>query len=162
MEKDIKSVDLDFNALREYRWTNDEGEEFPILSLLHLYKASGLLDILTEYYKDKPDEHPVCIENILCNLYTLKKVKKFIEEIWGRYNIDIDRDHHVFWLGDDHSRRNYTRKLRAAPSRSVNQDFLNYCPGIDDSLENDVLLFRIYEKDEEEGQDSEKQIEVEK
>ena len=45
--------------------------------------------------------------------------------------------------------------MTASAEASVKSDFINYCPGVDDELEDDVIVFRVWEKEEEATKDEE-------
>ena len=88
--------------------------------------------------------------NLACNFNTLQRIKAFIEQNWMEYSLDIDKDNHVFWDTRKYEKneRHYAKKLNSRVQNSVNQDFLNFCPGLDDDLDDDILVFRTYYKPE--------------
>lgn len=150
-EKIIATVKLDFTELEE--WRKEDSDDIPVCSLLSLYTACGIQDSIKDYCKD--GEKVTALDNLACNFTTLQKIKSFIESNWMEYSLDIDADNHVFWDTSKYAKneRHYAKKLKSKIQYSINQDFINFCPGIDDELDDDVLVFRVFfktEKTEEE------------
>lgn len=158
---DLATIKLNFDELADYWWTDDNGESFPILCCLNLYEAAGLLPHIQSYAADKPGFQVVPLDNIQANTNTIEKIRSIIEHSWKIYKLDIDNDRHIIWRDpNDKEPYNYERDMTATAAASVKSDFLNYCPGMDDELEDDVLVFRVWEKEdstpEEEAVESEK------
>lgn len=160
---DLATIKLDFDALADYWWTDDNGESFPILCCLNLYEACGLLPYIEAHAADHPGFQVVPLDNIQANVNTIEKIRSIIEHSWKIYKLDIDSDRHIIWRDpSDKKPYNYERDMTATAAASVKSDFLNYCPGMDDELEDDILVFRIWEKEEaspeEEAVESEEAI----
>ena len=147
-EKVIAKVDLDFESLDE--WRKEEADDIPICSLISFYKACGITKYIEEY-KEKEGKSIVSLDNLACNFKTLQRIKDLIETNWSEYSLDIDKDNHVFWDTRTYEKneRHYAKKLNSRVQNSINQDFLNFCPGVDDELEDNILVFRTYYKSEE-------------
>ena len=148
MERDIVKINLDFDAISA--WRNTKNDDIPACSFLSVYEASGLEPYFKEYCESKGEGFQlVAINNILCNFYTLQRLKRFIEEIWQVYSLTIDGDGQVHWDTSKWAkgRKHYAKKMKAIVRNSVFTDFANFCPGIDDDLEDNVLVFRVYEDD---------------
>ena len=88
----------------------------------------------------------------------VNKCKQLIEDNWACYSINIEKDNSVFWDTRKWGKneKHYAKKLSAKIQHSLNLDCIQYCPGIDEELENNVIVFRIYRKPEEISVDSEK------
>ena len=150
-EKIIATVKLDFSKLEEGRKT--DADDIPICSLLSLYTACGIQDYIKDYCKD--GEKVTALDNLACNFVTLQKLKTFIESNWMEYSLDIDGDNHVFWDTSKYQKneRHYAKKLKAKIQYSINQDFMNFCPGVDEDIEDDVIVFRVFYKTEKKDED---------
>ena len=61
---DLATIKLDFDALADYWWTDDNGESFPILCCLNLYEACGLLPYIEAHAADHPGFQVVPLDNI--------------------------------------------------------------------------------------------------
>lgn len=152
-EKNIKKIKLNFDKLEE--WTDPTQDDIPICSFIGLYKACGLMKHIEKYVKDHPDFKVCALDNILGNFYTIKHLKNFIEENWKTRELTIDKDNHVYWDTSKYPKgaTHYSKKPKAIVRNCINTDFANYCPGLDDDLEDDVLVFRVYLPDEEEKEE---------
>ena len=151
---DLATIKLDFDSLSKHWWIDDNGESFPILCCLNLYEACGLIPHIEKYAKEKEGWQVVPLDNLQCNINTLEKIRSLIEHNWKIYKLDIDSDRHIIWKDNDKKPYNYERDMTATAAASVKSDFINYCPGMDDELEDDIIVFRIWEKEEEKGDES--------
>lgn len=140
--EELASVKIDLEALRG--WRKPGSDDLPITGFLSLYEALGLEKAIKEYCDG--GRQIAAIENLACNFYTMRALKRFIEEQWQIYSLDIDGDSHVFW--DPSSKygreRHYPKKVRDRIASCIAMDFLNYCPGIDDELPDNVISLRVY------------------
>lgn len=144
-EEEIARVKLDFDELAD--WRNAENDDIPICSCFSLYEASGLKGAIQKYCEENKAQI-VAADNLVCNFYTLQRIKNFITENWQTYSIDIKEDNKVFWDTKrwNKNQKHYAKTLRAKVRNSVNADFVNFCPGIDDELEDNLIVFKIYHK----------------
>lgn len=152
-EEQIRAkIKLDFEALDE--WRKEDADDIPICSLISFYTACGMTRYLEEY-REKEGKNIVPLDNLACNFKTLQRIKSFIETNWMEYSLDIDKDNHVFWDTKTYGKneRHYAKKLNSRVQNSINQDFLNFCPGMDDEIDDNILVFRTYYKPGEENKD---------
>lgn len=149
MIQEILKVKIDFKKLE--KWRDPDLDDIPVASFIGLYKALGIEDALVEYVKDHPDFQVAPLDNIVCNLETHKRLKRFIEENWQVYSIEIDRDCHVFWDTSKYpkGKKHYPRKMKALARNAVFLDFQNYAPGLDNNLEDNEIVFGIQVPDPE-------------
>lgn len=154
-EKNIKKIKLDFDQLSE--WTDPTQDDIPICSFIGFYKACGITAQVEKYVKKNPEFKVCAVDNILCNFYTMKHIKNFIQNNWEIHELSIDDNNHPFWNTSRYPKgaTHYPKKVRALIRNSINTDFANYCPGLDDELEDDVLVFRVYLPEEERGKKEE-------
>lgn len=155
-EIELGRVTLNFEELEN--WRNTEADDIPICSFLSLYKACGLEPILEKYFEENDQKQIVALDNLACNFNTLNKCKQLIEDNWACYSINIEKDNSVFWDTRKWGKneKHYAKKLSAKIQHSLNLDCIQYCPGIDEELENNVIVFRIYTKPEENIEETEK------
>lgn len=159
-EEEITTIKLDFDQLEE--WRNQDLDDLPICGFLSLYKACGLMPYIEEYVNSKEHGPIVAADNLTCNFYTLQRLKNFITNNWQVYSLDIKEDNNVIWdtrkwpKGQKH----YAKKLRSTIRNSINTDFLNFCPGIDDELSDNIIVFKIYHKIEQSDDTTESVSEV--
>ena len=149
MLKEILKVKIDFKKLSE--WRDPERDDIPAVSFIAVYRALGIEDAVAKYAKRHKGFQVAPLDNIVCNLETHKRLKHFIEENWQVYSIDIDRDFHVFWDTSIYpkGKKHYPRKMKALARNAVLLDFGNYAPGLDNTLEDDVIVFGIPAPDPE-------------
>jgi hypothetical protein len=146
---EVGKVVLDFDKLT--RWRNKDKDDLPICSCLSLYKASGLEDIIKKYSQEHNGFQVIGLDHLYCNFDTLDKIKEFITKNWQKFSIDIDQDNHVYWdtkkwaKGQEH----YLKTLKPKIKTSVLKDFYDYCPGIDEEVEDNIIIFRIYHLEDE-------------
>ena len=148
MEEIIFKTKIDFKALEQYRDANND--DLPITGFISIYRAIGLLDALIAYRKDHPDFQLCPLDHIFCNISTNKRLKALIEDNWSTFSLDIDSDNHVYWDTKKYPKgtKHYKKKIKAVPKASISQDFIDYCPGIDDDLGVNEIVFMIITPDE--------------
>ena len=131
---------IDFDALENYRDENG----MPLLSMVRFYSLSGIEDAVRKYGK------PISpIDNLYVNFGTIQRIKEIIKNNWSHFNITIKEDFHPEWkAGKSHERRKSAYKLNSKISNSINYDFGEYTPSIDDSLEDGIISFRVLGEDE--------------
>lgn len=128
---------VDFDAFENYRDENG----MPLLSLVRFYSLSGIEDAVRKYGKAISP-----IDNLYANFGTIQRIRGIIKDGWSHFNITIKEDCHPEWkAGKSHERRKSAYKLNSKISNSINYDFGEYTPNIDDSLEDGVISFRIFE-----------------
>lgn len=132
---------IDFDALTNYRDENG----MPLLSMVRFYSLSGIEDEVRKYGK------PISpIDNLYVNFGTIQRVKQIIKDNWSHFNITIKEDCHPEWkVGKSHERRERAYKLNSKVSNSINYDFGEYAPNIDDSLDDGIISFRVVRGNEE-------------
>ena len=132
-------------------------DNIPLCSFLHIYEFLGLLPLIESYRKMFPDYQLCPITDLHCNFYTLQFLKRVINSNWGSYDLKVEEDGKVVWDTKKYpkGKKHYEKKLRAEVRNSVNFDFANYCPGIDDELDDYVLVYSIETPDQEIKKDEE-------
>jgi len=146
----IETKKLNFNDIKA--WSNIDG--FPAISFLSVYAAAGLIDAIQKYVDENPGTGVVAVQQIFCNFYTFQKIRNLIKDSWERYNIKLSGDNKVEWIsGKSHDRLNYARTLNKKITVAITYDAANYACGVDDTLEDDVIIFTDG-KDEEIHEDS--------
>ena len=142
---------VNFADLEE--WTDPEKDDLPILSYVGFYRAIGLIDAAKEYVKTHPDYYLYHLDSIYCNFFTHKAIKKLIKDNWCYYDVDIDANNHTFWNTKKFPKgmKHYKKSLRKKIAKCVNQDFNEYCPGIDENIETvgRIILVDYVPVDEE-------------
>lgn len=133
---EISHLLIDFDALENYRDENG----MPLLSMIRFYSLSGIEDAVRKYGK------PISpIDNLYANFGTIQRIKEIIKDGWSHFNITIKEDCHPEWkTGKSHERRKSAYKLNSKISNSINYDFGEYTPNIDDSLEDGIISFRVF------------------
>lgn len=133
---EISRLLIDFNALESYRDENG----MPLLSMVRFYSLSGIEDAVREYGK------PISpIDNLYANFGTIQRIKEIIKDNWSHFNITIKENYHPEWkVGKSHERRKSAYKLNSKINNSINYDFGEYAPNIDDSLEDGIISFRVF------------------
>ena len=134
MIQEILKIKIDFDALEQ--WRDADRDDIPVTNFIGLYKALGIVKAANDYKQDHPDFEVIPLDNIFCNTMTHRLLKKFIEDIWATYSLDIDEDNHVFWDTRKYpkGKKHYAKKLKKIVRSSLAYDFASYCPGIDDDL----------------------------
>ena len=132
-----RTIKLDFDSIR--KWRDPENDNLPAYSMLTFYKAAGILDAVRELNGEKP----VAFCDILsCNWPTHRKIKDFLEETWRIFSLRHEGTNKVVWntdkypKGTQHWARNISKKVKG----SVERNFLDYCPFIDDSFDDDDVV----------------------
>lgn len=137
---ELSRLSIDFDSLERYRDENG----MPLLSMVRFYSLSGIEDAVKKYGK------PISpIDHLYANFGTVQRIKGIIKDNWSHFNITIKEDCHPEWkAGKSHERRKSAYKLNSKISNSINYDFGEYTPNIDDSLEDGIISFRVFGGDE--------------
>lgn len=137
---EISRLLIDFDALESYRDENG----MPLLSMVRFYSLSGIEDEVRKYGK------PVSpIDNLYANFGTIQRIKEIIKDNWSHFNITIRENYHPEWkAGKSHERRKSAYKLNSKIRNSINYDFGEYAPNIDDSLEDGIISLRVFGGDD--------------
>ena len=152
--KDVIKLKFNLENLEDYI---EEDTGLPIHSFISFYRAIGLEKYIKEYV-DTTGKQVAAFDNILCNFQSIDEIKEFIKNQWKIYSIDIDADNHVFWKDDQFGReKHYAKNLSEKAERSLLSDFFSFCPGEDGDLEYGEIVFRTFEKNEEEDDNNEKE-----
>jgi len=152
---DIVKLKFNLEELEDYI---EKESGLPIHGFISFYRAIGLEKYIKEYV-DKSGNQVIAFDNIFCNFQTLEAIKTFIKYQWRIYSIDIDGDNHVFWKDDQYNHnKHYAKHLSEKVEKSLLKDFFSFCPGEDDSMEDNEILLRVYEKIED-GDDNEEEKE---
>lgn len=135
---ELSRLSIDFDSLESYRDENG----MPLLSMVRFYSLSGIEDAVKKYGK------PISpIDHLYANFGTVQRIKGIIKDNWSHFNITIKEDCHPEWkAGKSHERRKSAYKLNSKISNSINYDFGEYTPNIDDELDDGVIVFRIAEE----------------
>lgn len=145
--KEIAKIELDFDQLEE--WRRDDEEGLPVYSLISFYEACGMQAEMKKYYGDAAKEAASPVDVLSCNFYTLQRIKNFITEHWEIFSLVIEENNNVKWdtrkWAKNH--KHYHRRLRSRVQNSLNFDFVNFCPAINDDLPDNVLSFAVYSPD---------------
>lgn len=145
---ELCALGLDFDALQN--WRDAEHDNIPISGYLAFYKACGLMPYIKENFSEDEANQVCPVNNILCNFTTMKKIKNFIINNWETFNIDLLGDEQIVWIkGERKKQRKRPKKRKSEIRHSIDLDFANYCPGLDDELEDDVITLVKYEKFDE-------------
>lgn len=127
------SFTLDWDKLAEYK---DPVLQMPVYSMLNLYEVLGVVDVV----KKAGVTNIAALDNLFCNATTQKKIHDFILDNWRYYNITIEGNEDVRWKeGQPKERRKFAHKPTARVKASVEMDYITYCPGVDDEMEDDVI-----------------------
>lgn len=141
----IETKKLNFTDLR--KWTGKDG--LPILSFLSVYQAAGLLEPIQKYVEESEDKSIIAMQQLFCNFYTFQKIRNLIKESWSRHYLTIKGDNKVEWIeGKRHDVLSYDRTLSKKIQTAITMDAANYACGIDDTLDDDVIIFTNGEEDE--------------
>lgn len=141
-EKKYK-IKLNFDKIKA--WRDVENDDLPVRGMISFYKASGVFDMVTKH-RDEIKGKVAPIDNFSCNFYTQKRIKEFIKERWEVFSMTLKDNNEVIWnthtftKGTEH----YNRSLSKRVSRSLAIDFLNYCPKIDEELEDNIIVFTVF------------------
>ena len=138
--KEVSRIAVDFDALTGYK--DEKG--MPLLSMVRFYEESGVADAIRQFGS------PISpIDNLYANFGTVQRIRETIKDNWSHYNVTIEEDLHPEWKkGKGHERRETAYKLNSKILNSINYDFGEYTPNIDDSLEDGIISFRVLEKGE--------------
>jgi len=151
MEKEIIKITFNPEQLEEY--TFQDKDNIPVCSFLHIYEAIGLFPYIEEYKNEHSDYQLCAITDLSCNFYTLQFFKRLINLNWGCYELDIKDDNKIIWNTKKYPKgtKHYEKTLKSKIKSCINLDFANYCPGLDDELEDYVLKFAVIIPDSEEN-----------
>lgn len=141
MENTKITIKLDFDSLKKYKWSSPHAEDLPITSMIKFYQASGIYDKIKEMTGDSKSW--ACLDILACSYYTLQHIKNFIEQNWKHYNITIDSDEHIIWKKRNKMWHDYEQTLSSKIANSLKDDFISYCPSLDENLEDDVIVLEI-------------------
>ena len=118
----------------------------PAYGVIAFYKASGVYDAIQELNPEGKQFAPGDI--LACNYTTHKKIKNFLEKIWSIFSLRYCADVGVTWdtrkyaAGVSHYAKTLGKKVKA----SVGANFLEYCPFVDDEMEDDYISISIPEE----------------
>lgn len=133
---EVSRLSIDFDTIGAYR--DEKG--MPLLSMVRFYSVSGIEDVVRKYGKAISP-----LDNLYANFGTIQRIKTMIKDNWRHFNITIKEDCHPEWkTGKSHERRKSAYKLNSKISNSINYDFGEYTPNIDDSLEDGIISFRVF------------------
>lgn len=146
---DIAEVELDFDKMDEWR---REGDEIPVCSFLSIYAACGIEAAIREYCIAHNIKNVSAIDNLSCNFYTLQRMKNFITKRWQLFPINIAGDSKVIWDKKRGATKERFKKPRNdLPKKilaSISLDFAQFCPFVDDEMEDNILKFSVFEERE--------------
>lgn len=133
--KEISRLAIDFDSLENYKDENG----MPLLGMIRFYMLSGIADAVKEYGS------PISpIDNLYANFWTVQRIHDIIKDNWSHYNIAIKEDCHPEWkAGKSHDRRSRAYKINSKILNSINYDFGEYAPNIDDELDDGIIAFRV-------------------
>lgn len=142
MDTITKRIKLDFNKLDEYRDEKKDG--LPIYSMLSFYQAAGVSDVIREYAEELGNQ-VAAIDVISCSFYTQQHIKKFVAERWEVFSLSLLDNNKVVWNTGTFPKgsKHYNRKPSKKVQKSLGYDFLNYCPRLNDELDDDVIEIEI-------------------
>lgn len=145
IEKEIAKININFEALEDWRKGEDE---IPVCSFLSFYEACGLEPYVRKYFEEHDNKTMAPFDVLFCNFYTLQRIKNFLKNQWSIYSIDIKEDNKVIWKNSVYGKeKHYPKKLAKRVEQSLLFDVTNFCPGIDDELEDNQIIFRVVEKE---------------
>ena len=141
--KEINRIVLDFDAL-EF-WRDPDQDDIPICSLLALYRAAGLVSELKDYAASNPGMQFCGLDNLSCNFYTLQHMRRFITDNWRRFSLKLTGDRAIEWDTHRYAKGTAHRlfNLKTKIQNSINFDFANFCPSVDDELPDDTIVFSV-------------------
>lgn len=129
------------------KWIKPNSDDLPVYSFLSIYEACGLQPIFQKYYDENNNKQIIAADNLMCNFYTLQAMKNYIERNWQVYSLDINGDNHVFWKKSKYGKtQHYPKTLSKKIKACLAADFGNFCPGLDDELPDNTLVFKVYNK----------------
>ena len=136
-----------FNLKDLEDWRDNSSDSLPIKSFISFYEACGITNKIQEIKESENKNDIIPFDNLLCNSFTLSVIKNFIERQWKIYSLDIDSNNHVFWKNDQYMhQKHYAKKLSARIKSCLTLDFMHYCPGTDDDLEDYEIVLRLFDK----------------
>ena len=141
-------IALDFEAIDN--WRDSERDDLPVHGMVSFYKAAGVIDFFKEH-KEEFGENFAPLDVMDCSYYTQQHIRKFIQDQWEIYSLSLLDHNKVEWntrtypKGTKHYHRHPSKKI----VKSINVDFLNYCPRLNDDLPDDVIEFVVPVEEEE-------------
>lgn len=147
---EIANIALDFDALEAWRREGEKG--LPVYSMLSFYEACGMQQRVKDYYDEYGKDQFAPLDVVACNFYTLQRIKNLITDNWELYSMVIVENNRVEWDTRKWApdTKHYRRKLRPRVRNSLNYDFANFCPAIDDDLPDNTLVFRVIPREKKE------------
>lgn len=141
--KEISRVTLNFDTLES--WRDPDLDDIPICSLLALYRAAGLVDDLKDYAAANPGTQFCGLDNLACNFYTLQHMRNFITDNWRKFSLKLTGDRMIEWDTHRYAKgvTHHPFNLKTKVKNSINLDFANFCPGVDDELPDDIIVFSV-------------------
>ena len=149
MEDKKYEIKLDFDAIKA--WRDSSVDDLPVHGMISFYKAAGVADFIKERVEEFGDQI-AAIDIVSCNFYTQQRIKKFIAEQWEIFSLSLLDHNKVVWntrtypKGVEHYHRTPSKKVL----KSLSYDFFNYCPALDDELEDNILVLKVPTKPTEE------------
>ena len=145
--KDLAKININFDDID--KWRKGE-EEFPVYGFLSFYEACGLEPVVRKYFEEHDNKTMAPFDVIFCNFYTLQRIKNYLKDQWAVYSLDLKGDNQVVWKQSVYGKnKHYPRRISKKVEHSLLLDVTNYCPGIDDELEDNQIVFRIVEEEKE-------------
>ena len=141
-------ITLDFDAIDN--WRDSERDDLPVHGMVSFYKAAGVIDFFKEH-KEEFGENFAPLDVMDCSYYTQQHIRKFIQDQWQIYSLSLLDHNKVEWntrtypKGTKHYHRHPSKRI----VKSVNVDFLNYCPRLNEDLPDDVIEFVVPVEEEE-------------
>lgn len=149
MEKELTRFTIDFEALVSFK--DSDNDDLPICSFMKVYDQIGMYKFIEQYYQDNNLEKGTFsyVDNVFANPNTIMKIRKLVVDNWETYDINIDRDQHVFWKPNSNygKDQHYHKKLSKLARGAVDRDFLDCCPGADPTIPENTIVLRIIEDD---------------
>lgn len=158
VDRDIISIKINFDEVDN--WRKPGSDDLPVYSFLSFYSAIGLDPYIKEYCESEEGRQIVALDNILCNFNTLKRIKEYVQKQWKIYSLDINSDYNVVWDESIYKKgeKHYAKRLKKKIEKCLALDLSQYCPGLDDELEDDVVVFRVFDLKEKEEENEQEQI----
>lgn len=130
-----KVYKIDWNKVKE--WRTDNELKLPVLSMISFYKAIGIFE------RVELEQKPISpIEHFTANVNTLEKIKTLIKHNWQYYNVQLKKSNDIVWKMDKgHTERRHPLTLSKTVEASLIYDFGSFCPALDPSLEDDIIIF---------------------
>lgn len=126
--------EIDWDKIKD--WRTDDELSLPILSMISFYKATGI------FQKIESEQKPISpIDCLSANLNTLEKIKQLIKHNWQYYNVRLKSSNNIEWKEEKGKQeRRDPLTLSSKVEKSLIYDFVSYCPALDPSLEDNVVI----------------------